>query len=60
MGKLTIRIEVDADPDENVRTHVQGDGLAESEIRPSLDRAILALQAEREALEDCPYHRGRT
>lgn len=56
MGTLTITIVVATDPAENVQTRVQAVGMAEHEVRPTLDRAIQALQAERKALEACPYH----
>lgn len=56
MGDLVIRIVAATDPEENVHTHIVANSMMESEVRPTLDRAIAALQAERAALESCSYH----
>lgn len=54
-AELTITIEVsDA---ETVGVHTKARGVAEAQVRPMLDRAVDALEAERRALEVCPYHR---
>lgn len=54
MGEITITISV---PDHgNVGVHTRAVNVPEAQVRPMLDRAIIALQAEREALEACPYH----
>ena len=57
MGNLRITIVAATDPDENVHTHVEAVAMMEHEVRPTLDRALRALEAERKALEACPYHR---
>lgn len=52
--KLTITIVVTEEANVGVKT--QAADMNEAQIRPSLDRAQRALQAEVDALEQCPYH----
>ena len=52
---LTITIYVTDDPNVSVKT--QAVDVIEAQIRPALKRAQRALQAEVDALEECPYHR---
>lgn len=52
--ELTICV---MDGDENASVRTTASPMAESDIRPLIDRALAALQAERDALENCAYHR---
>lgn len=56
--QIIITITVTDDPNVSVETHAED--VAESEIRPALYRARQALEAEIDALKDCPYHQRAT
>ena len=52
MASLKITITVAADPSENVHSHFVADSAEAWEVRPMLERAISALQAEIAALPE--------
>lgn len=52
---LTITITISDDPNVSIQTHAVK--VTEEQIRPALARAMSALQAEIDALEECPYHK---
>jgi len=56
--EISLTITVTEDPNVSVKT--QARDVSEAQIRPALLRAQRALQAEIDALEDCPYHQRAT
>lgn len=52
--ELTVIITVTDEPNVGVQTRARG--VPEAQIRPTLLLAQRALQAEVDALEDCPFH----
>jgi len=41
---------------ENISIRTQAEDISRSEARPALVRAVVALQAELDALDECPWH----
>lgn len=56
---MTITISIPNDTG-NVGIHTSARDVSPSEIKPMLLRAIHALQAELDAVDDCPYHQRLT
>lgn len=51
---ITITICVTDEPNVSVKTKAVD--VSEAQVRPALERAQRALQAEVDALENCPFH----
>lgn len=55
--EITLTIVVTESENVGVKTHATD--VPESQIRPMLEKAALALRAEIAALDNCPYHQAR-
>jgi hypothetical protein len=57
---MNLTLTITVTEDENISVQTRARDVSEAQVRPILFRALHALQAEIDALEDCPFHKRST
>jgi hypothetical protein len=55
---MTITISIPDDDDENIGIHTVARAVLPGNVKPMLRRAVRALEAELNAVDECPWHRA--
>lgn len=56
---MEITLTISVTESENVSVRTQARNISQAQIRPALIRAHHALQAEIDALDNCPWHQAQ-